>query len=453
MDEKVVVGLDIGSTKVCAVVGRMNGQGTLDILGIGVAESRGVTKGVVLNVNKTIEAVNKAVEQAGNQSDYDIGSVMASIAGQNIQCLRKRGGFTRETAGSEVLVSDIERLASDVARDPVAPGNVVLHVLPQEYTVDNWDSIYDPVGMTGMKLQASYQVVTSPALAIENTRKSVERARGNLEVDGLMFSPLAAAMAVLTDDEKEAGVALVDLGGGTTDVVIFYKNIVRHVAVIPVAGNAITEDLQHGCNVPSQTHAELLKIRYGCALQSRVDLHRVVSVPGMSGRLPKDVSLKNVAIIVEERLKEIAALVCAEFVRSGYENKLSGGLVLTGGTAQFEGIDDLFGKITGKDVRVGSPQQHFGKGKTDLAENPAYATAIGLVWSGFRSLDSRDDEYLAQAQVPAAPPAVAFNGKKKEEKPVEKPDNKNFFKKGLEYLKNVVLDDEVGDKDSYSPRP
>ncbi|MCY7353333.1 MAG: cell division protein FtsA [Cytophagaceae bacterium] len=451
MDEKVVVGLDIGSTKVCAVVGRMNGQGTLDILGIGSAESKGVSKGVVLNVTKTIEAVNKAVEQAGNQSNYDVGSVMAGIAGQNIQCLRKRGGFTRETSGSEVMVDDIERLLSDVARDPVAPGNAVLHVLPQEYTVDNWDNIYDPVGMTGMKLQAHFQVITSPTLAIENTRKSVERSRNKLEVDGLMFSPLAAAMAVLTEDEKEAGVALVDIGGGTTDVVVFYKNIVRHVAVIPVAGNAITADVQHGCNVPSQTHAELLKTKFGCALQAPVDLHRVVSVPGMSGRLPKDVSLKNVAIIVEERLKEIAALVCAELIRSGYDNKLSGGLVLTGGTAQFECIEDLFSKITGKDVRVGLPHQHFGKGKLDVAENPAYATAIGLVWRGFRALDGRDDEYLAQGHV-VGPPANGLNGRKKEEK-IEKPDdNKNFFKKGLEYLKNVVLDDEVGDKDSYSPR-
>ncbi len=445
MDEKVVVGLDIGSTKVCAVVGRMNSQGTLDVLGLGKADSTGVTKGMVLNVNRTIEAVNQAVEKAGNQSNYDIGSVIVGIAGQNIQCLRKRGSLTRDTSGSEVLVTDIERLSNDILRDPIAPGNSVLHVLPQEYTVDNYDNIYDPVGMTGMRLQAGFQVITSPTPAIDNTRKCVERARFGLELDDLVLSPLAAAMATLTDDEKEAGVALVDVGGGTTDVVVYHKNIVRHVAILPFAGSVITADVQQGCNVlPNQ--AELLKIKYGTALQTGVGLHEVVSVPGMMGRSPKDVSRKNLVIIIEQRLKEIAALVCAELVRSGYDKKLSAGIVLTGGTAQFEHIDTLFAQVSGKDVRIGSPNQHFGKGKLDVAENPMYATAVGLVWRGFRALDDREDEYRKATPL-ADVHSLNGNGtrpKNTDPKPVAPPRTRRFFD-----LIKGVLNDDIGDKDSY----
>jgi cell division protein FtsA len=445
MDEKVVVGLDIGSTKVCAVVGRMNAQGTLDVLGLGRADSTGVTKGMVLNVPRTIEAVNRAVEQAGNQSNYDIGSVIVGMAGQHIQCLRKRGSLTRDTPGNEVLVADIERLSNDILREPVAPGNAVLHVLPQEYRVDNWDTP-DPVGVTGMRLQADFQVLTSPLLAIENTRKCVERS--NLDLDALVLSPLAAAMATLTDDEKEAGVALVDIGGGTTDVVIFHKNIVRHVAILPFAGNVITTDVQQGCNVlPGQ--AETLKVKYGSALQSAVGLHEVVSVPGMMGRAPKDISRKNLVIIIEQRLKEIAALVCAEFVRSGYDKKLSAGIVLAGGTAQFENIDALFAQVSGKDVRIGSPNQHFGKGKLDVAENPMYATAVGLVWRGFRSLDDREDEYRKVALTEAATlPGNGSNGvRPRGPEPAPKPapsPRRGFFD-----LIKGVLNDDIGDKDSY----
>lgn len=447
MDEKVVVGLDIGSTKVCAVVGRMNANGALDLLGIGRADSTGVTQGMVLNVAKTIDAVHKVMESAGNQSNYDIGSVIAGIAGPHIQGFRKRGSLTRDTPGSEVQVKDVERLSDDILREPVAPGNSILHLLPQEYKVDNWDTS-DPVGVTGMRLQADFQVVTSPSIGIDNIRKCVERA--GLELDELVLSPIASAMATLTDDEKEAGVALVDIGGGTADVVIYHKNIVRHVAIIPFAGNIITADIQQGCNVlPGQ--AELLKIKYGSALQAPVGLHEVVSVPGMMGRPPKDISRKNLAIIIEQRLKEIAALVCAELVRSGYDKKLSAGVVLTGGTAQFDHIDTLFSLVSGKDVRVGSPNQHFGKGQMEVASNPAYATAIGLVWRGFRSLDSREDVYMTSQPAPEPPlprPQTHPGPNRPPKVEAPKEPRPSIFDRGFKFLRGV-LNDDLGDKDRY----
>jgi cell division protein FtsA len=444
MDEKVVVGLDIGSTKVCAVVGRMNANGALDLLGIGRADSTGVTQGMVLNVAKTIKAVGDAVKTAGEQSDYYIGSVIAGIAGPHIQGFRKRGSLTRDTPGNEVLVRDVERLSDDILREPVAPGNSILHLLPQEYRVDNWDTS-DPVGVTGMRLQADFQVITSPSIGIDNIRNCVERS--NLELDELVLSPLASALATLTDDEKEAGVALVDIGGGTTDVVIFHKNIVRHVAVLPFAGNIITHDIQQGCNVlPGQ--AETLKIKFGSALQASVGLHEVVSVPGMMGRPPKDISRKNLAIIMEQRLKEIAALVCAEVVRSGYDKKLSAGIVLTGGTAQCEHIDTLFSQVSGRDVRIGYPNHNFGKGKLDIANNPAYATAIGLVWRGFRSIDSREDLHMSPSisePTPPRPPGPRPPAPGPEPRPQPRP---SILGRGFNFLRSV-LNDDLGDKDRY----
>ncbi|MBC7891233.1 MAG: cell division protein FtsA [Sphingobacteriaceae bacterium] len=457
MDERVVVGLDIGSTKVCAVVGRVSNHGTLEILGVGMADSTGVPKGVVLNINKTVDAVNQAIEQAANQSDYDIGSVWVSLGGQNVQGLRKKGSLMRDTFGTEVMMEDVERLSKDVLREPVTPGTTVLHVLPQEYSVDNWNDIPDPVGMTGMRLQASFQVITSPTLAYENVQKCVERARsvgqpGHLEPEGQVFAPLAAAMATLTEEEKEDGVALVDIGGGTTDVIIFHKKIIRHLAVIPLAGNSLTTDLERGCSV-SSSQAEVLKRRFGAALHTAFGINEVVSVPGRGlGKPPKDVSLKNVGIIIEERLKEIAALVNAELIRSGYENKLSGGIVLTGGTAKLEDIDTLFATVMGKEARVGKPNQHFVKGKLDVAEDPACATAVGLVWCGSRSLDYRQNEYRRQEFVAAEPIATVPprpTGPRQTEVPIPpKPKRPNLFRQFI----SGVLNDEIGDKDSYSER-
>lgn len=391
-NDKIVVGLDIGSTKVCAVAGRLirnKEYATLEVLGVGQATSEGVAKGGVVNVNKTVEAINRAIDDAANQSDLDIRLVNVGFSSQHIATHRQTGTITRGSGGDEVTNADIDQLMSDMYKSRIPPGTEIVHVLPMDFAVDNESGIDDPVGLSGVKLGAECQVVTTRSHDAANARKCIERsANGELKRDQLLLSPLASAMAVLTPEERDAGVALVDIGGGTTDLAIYYRNVLRHVAVFPWAGNSLTADIQEGCKV-MLSQAEQLKTKFGNADPATFRLNQVVSVPGLAGRPPKDVLLRNVAVIIEERLKEIAALVQAEIIRAGYANKLFGGIVLTGGTADISGIDDVFKLVTGMDVRVGYPEQLERNPRADLVSNPAYATAVGLVWAGFKKVDNR----------------------------------------------------------------
>lgn len=392
MEEKIVVGLDIGSTKVCAVAGRLirnnKEQETLEVLGVGeTALTDGVAKGSVVNVNNTVNAIKRAVAEASNQSNLNIHLVNVSFSGSHVNSVKASGSITRSSAGDEIQSEDIEHLLNDMYRTSIAADKEIIHVLPMDFMVDTETNINQPVGRNGVKLGADFQLITAQANAARNIRKCIMR--NNLAQDTMMLSALASGLAVLTDEEKYAGVAIVDIGGGTTELAIYYRNVLRHVAVLPWAGNSLTADIQAGCKIlPNQ--AEQLKKRFGSANPNEYNLNEVVAVPGLSNRKPKDVLLKNVAIIVEDRLREIAALVQAEIIRSGYEGKLLGGLVLTGGSALLPGAEQIFGRVTGvEEVRVGYPEHLEPNGRADLVGDPAYATAVGLVWAGYKKIDNR----------------------------------------------------------------
>lgn len=392
MDDKIIVGLDIGSTKVCAVAGRVvrnnKDQETLEVLGVGETHlSDGVAKGSVVNVNNTVTAIKRAVLEASNQSNINIHVVNVSFSGAHVQSVKSSGSITRSSSGDEVQMEDIDHLVSDMYRTSIPADKEIIHVLPMDFVVDGEVNVNQPVGRNGVKLGAEFQLITAQANAARNIRKCITR--NNLQQETMMLSALASGLAVLTDEEKYAGVAIVDMGGGTTEMAIYYRNVLRHVAVFPWAGNSVTSDIQAGCKIlPNQ--AEQLKKRFGNANPGEYNLNEVVAVPGLSNRKPKDVLLKNVAVIIEDRLREIAALVQAEIVKAGYEGRLLGGIVLTGGSALIPGVEQIFSRVTGsEEVRVGYPEHLEPNGRADLVGDPAYATAVGLVWAGYKTVDNR----------------------------------------------------------------
>ncbi|TPE42845.1 cell division protein FtsA [Pontibacter mangrovi] len=389
-NDKIVVGLDIGTTKVCALVGRRNEFGKLEVLGMGKAVSEGVVRGIVSNIDKTVEAIKKAISQAEEQAKINIGVVNVGIAGQHIKSLQHNGSITRQVTDDEITVEDVNRLTNDMYRLVTPPGSEIIHVMPQEYKVDYEEGIVDPVGMSGVRLEGNFHIITAQSNAINNINKCV--ARAGLEVEQLILEPLASSMSVLSDEEKEAGVALVDIGGGTTDLAIFKDNIIRHTAVLPFGGNIITSDIKQGCMV-MQNQAEQLKVKFGRAIADEASENEIVSIPGLRDRTPKEISIKNLAYIIEARMEEIVELVYAEIVRSGYANSLAGGIVITGGGAQLQNLVQLVEYITGMDTRIGYPNEHLGRSKVDAVKGPMYATSVGLVLAGYQPLDQRVERY------------------------------------------------------------
>ncbi|RAU81669.1 cell division protein FtsA [Pontibacter arcticus] len=389
-NDKIVVGLDIGTTKVCALVGRKNEFGKLEILGMGQAPSEGVVRGIVSNIDKTVDAVKKAIRQAEEQSGINIGVVNVGIAGQHIKSLQHNGSITRQVSDNEITVDDVNRLTNDMYRLVTPPGSEIIHVMPQEYKVDYEEGIVDPVGMSGVRLEGNFHIITAQSNAINNINKCMTRA--GLEIDHLILEPLASCMSVLSDEEKEAGVALVDIGGGTTDLAIFKDNIIRHTAVLPFGGSIITSDIKQGCMV-MQNQAEQLKVKFGKAIAGEASENEIVSIPGLRDRTPKEISLKNLAYIIEARMEEIIELVYAEIMRSGYANSLAAGIVITGGGAQLQNLVQLVEYITGMDTRIGYPNEHLGKSRIDAVKSPMYATSVGLVLAGYQPIDQRSGNY------------------------------------------------------------
>ena len=390
-NDQPVVGLDIGTTKICVIVGRKNEYGKLEVMGMGKAVSDGVIRGIVSNIDKTVQAIRKAVRQAEEQSGVEINVVNVGIAGQHIRSSVHHGSITRNSSEEEITVSDVERLTQDMYRIVTPPGCEIIHVMPQHYIVDYEEGIMDPVGMSGVKLEADFHIITAQTNAINNVNKCVRKA--GLEIDNLILEPLASSLAVLSEEEKKAGVCLVDIGGGTTDIAIFHDGIIRHTAVIPFGGNIITSDIKQGCSV-LHDQAELLKVKFGRAIAEEANINEIVSIRGLRDRPPREISVKNLAYIIEARVQEIFELVHAEVISSGYEDRLAGGIVVTGGGAQLSHIKQLCELMCATDGRIGHPNEYLGKSKPETIKSPMYATGVGLVLAGFKAIDERNSDYL-----------------------------------------------------------
>ncbi|MDZ4680618.1 MAG: cell division protein FtsA [Saprospiraceae bacterium] len=380
----IVVALDIGTTKVCALVGRKDEHGKLEVLGFGKVDSEGVLRGVVSNIEKTVNAISEATDVAKRHSGIDFKVVHVGIAGQHIKSLQHRGILTRDNDHLEISRRDIDKLISDMYKLVLPPGDKILHVIPQEYTVDNEQGILDPIGMSGIRLEANFHIITGQIAASNNLFRCVERA--GLKAANMTLEPIASAAAVLSDEEREAGVALVDIGGGTTDITIFQDGIVRHTAVIPFGGNAITKDIKEGCTVMIQ-QAEKMKVRFGSALADEVFDNRIITIPGLKGRDAKEISEKNLARIIQARMEEILDYVVWEIRKSGYERKLIGGIVLTGGGALLRHIDKLAEFHTGFAARIGMPIENLAHGYYEQLGSPMYATGIGLLLKGIEDVE------------------------------------------------------------------
>ena len=380
---ELVVGLDIGTTKIAAIVGYKNEHGKVEILSVGKSESLGVHRGVVANIEQTIESIKAAIKIAGDKANIDIEEVIVGIAGQHIKSMQHRGMVTRKSLEEEVSQSDVDQLIDNMHRLVMSPGEEIIHVIPQEYIIDNESGIRNPIGHSGIRLEGNFHIITGQVSAVKNIFKCVDRAK--LTTVDLHLEPLASADAVLSDEEKEAGVVLVDIGGGTTDVAIFYDNIIRHTAVIPFGGNIITEDIKEGCGI-IKAQAEQLKVRFGSALANENQENEIISIPGLRGRPQKEISVKFLAQIIQARMEEILEFVLYEIKSSGFERKLSAGIVVTGGGAMLKHLSQLAMLTTGMDCRIGTPNEHLA-GNDDKLKNPLFATGVGLVMKGIEKYE------------------------------------------------------------------
>ncbi|GIV54394.1 MAG: cell division protein FtsA [Candidatus Kapaibacterium sp.] len=373
----IVVGLDIGTTKVCAIVAAPDERThTLTVLGVGMAENSGLARGIVVNLDKTVQAIERAVEQAETTSGVAISSVVVGIAGDHIQSFQSRSAVAIAGAGHEISRNDLERLLDDARMIALPSDRVILHLFPQDYILDGQDGIIDPVGMSGVRLEANIHVVTGARTAVENLHRCIERA--GLTVRDIILQPVASSMAVLDSAEREVGVALVDIGGGTTDIAIFEDGVIRHTSMFAIAGNKVTDDIKKGLGIV-HAQAEQIKIAYGHALQESILDDEVFMIPGINGRKPIEVTKSILCQIIQPRMEEIFEFAFAEIRRSGYARNLSAGIVLTGGCAQLCGAAELAERIFGMPVKVGVPMVGISGGFAPEVQSPMYATAVGLV--------------------------------------------------------------------------
>jgi cell division protein FtsA len=395
MDE-VVVALDIGTTKICALAGRMNDLGQLEVLGIGRVQSTGVLRGVVANIDRTVKAIKQAVEKVERSTQSKIKDVYIGIAGQHIKSFQHHGVLPRDNSEVEISREDLEEMRRTMHKMGLPPGDKILHVIPQEYTVDNEAGINDPIGMSGIRLEANFHIITGQVTAFNNMKRCVDRA--GLRVKDMTLEPIASAQSVLTEEEVTAGVALVDMGGGTTDLTVFHEGLIRHTAVIPFGGNVITKDIKEGCTV-MQDQAEKLKVKFGSALEQEITNNRIITIPGLKGRDAKEISEKNLALIIQARVEEILDYVYWEIQRSGYEQKLIGGIVLTGGGSLLKNIDKLTAFHTGMEARIGRPIETLAHGYPKELESPIYSTGIGLLLKAVNSRTISSITELVQSEI------------------------------------------------------
>ena len=381
MQSEIVVGLDIGTTKIAAIVGRRNEFGKIEVLGYGHTESIGVRRGVITNIENTVNSIQTAIKEAQETSKVDIRTVNVGIAGQHIRSIQHRTSTIRPNPDIVISQADIDGFTSSIYNIAMNPGEKIIDVIPQEFFIDGDPGVSNPKGMLGHQIAGSFHIVTAQTSAAQNIMKCIEKAGFNLQ--HMILQPLASAEAVLSYDEKEAGVVLVDIGGGTTDVAIFLDGIIRHTAVIPFGGEIITEDIKAGCSIIKK-HAEDLKVKFGSALASENRAEEVVAIPGLRGRAPKEITLKNLAKIIQARMEEIIEAVHQEIKITGLEKKLIAGIVLTGGGSMLKHIEQLTQFITGMDTRIGYPNEHLAANSADEMTRPMYSTGIGLVLLGMQ---------------------------------------------------------------------
>ena len=387
--QELYIGLDIGTTKIVAMIGVINEYDKLKIIGVGKSKSLGVHRGVVNNISQTIQSIQSAINEAENNSNEKIDKVIVGIAGQHIRSLQHSDYITRENSDEVIDIQDIEKVINQVYKLVMMPGEEIIHVLPQEFKIDGQSEIKEPVGMFGGRLEANFHVVVGQVSSIKNIARCVKSS--GIDFDGITLEPLASADAVLSREEKEAGVALIDIGGGTTDLAIFKDGIIRHTSVIPFGGNIITDDIKEGCSI-IEKQAELLKIKFGSAWPGENKDNEIVSIPGLRGRDPKEISLKNLSKIIHARVVEIIEQVYMEIKNYGHEDqkkKLIAGVVLTGGGSQLKHLKQLVEYVTGMDTRIGLPNEHLAGNNSIEISNPTFETAVGLVMNSMEKRKSK----------------------------------------------------------------
>ena len=437
-NNKIAVGLDIGTTKIVAMIGRKNEYDKIEVLGIGKAKSLGVKRGVVSNITQTIQSIQQAVDEAESVSGQKIDEVVVGIAGQHIRSLHHSDYITRPNADEVIDENDIHNLVNQVHKLVMLPGEEIIHVLPQEFKVDSQAEIKEPIGMYGGRLEANFHVVVGQVSSIRNIGRCIKSA--DLDLFNITLEPLASAQAVLSQEEKEAGVALIDIGGGTTDLAIFKDGIIRHTAVIPFGGNVITEDIKEGCSI-IEKQAELLKVKFGSAWPGENKETEIVSIPGLRGREPKEITLKNLSKIIHARVQEIIEHVYLEIKNYGHETqkgKLIAGIVLTGGGSQLKHLRQLVEYITGMDARIGYPNEHLAGDSDDALSSPSYATAVGLLMEGLEKFKKDEAQKVEEEKIEAA--IEAQENEKQPEVIIEKPKQKrrSFFDKFKEGFKDFL---------------
>jgi len=385
----MIVGLDIGTSKVVAIVGEINAEGGLNIVGIGRHRSRGLKKGTVVNIESTVQSIQRAVEEAELMAGCQIHSVYAGIAGSHIRSMNSHGIVA--IRDKEVYPADIERVIDAAQAVAIPADQKVLHILPQEYIIDSQEGVKEPLGMSGVRLEAKVHLVTCATNAAQNIEKCIKRC--GLETDEIILEQLASSYSVLTEDEKELGVCLVDIGGGTTDIAIFTEGAIRHTGVIPIAGDQVTNDIAMALRTPTD-HAEELKIKYACALSQLASADDMIKVPSVGERPPRELSRQALADVVEPRYDELFHLIQAEIRQSGYEDVLAAGMVFTGGTSKMEGVVELAEEIFHMPVRIGMPTEV--NGLVDIVRNPTYSTAVGLLLYGMRQTQEREGNVVRE---------------------------------------------------------
>lgn len=412
------MGLDIGTTKIAVIAGRKNEFGKLEILGFGRANSNGVKHGQVLNIDETIKAIRQALDACySSNPSLVINEVYVGIAGHHIKSLQTRGDIVRQDTENEISQKEIDQLIADQYKTYIPAGDQIIDVIPQEFTVDNFQNIQDPIGYSGVKVGANFHIITGDKNAIRNIKRSVEKSA--LETKDLVLQPLASASAVMAQEDMEAGVAIVDIGGGTTDLAIFYEGILKHTAVIPFAGENITNDIKTGLGV-LKTQAEQMKVQFGSALANEAKANAYITIPGLRGMPPKEISVKNLAHIIQARMSEILDFVTYHLKQVGLDNKmLNGGIILTGGGSQLKHLIQLTEYVTGLNARIGLPNEHLAPNHIDELAKPTYATCLGLILKGYDDFEHNRKQFETDFRKVEVPEGLKADDLQEEDELVE----------------------------------